>query len=366
MIFRVKHLFIIILGFALTSFIFYVNYSWGNPLDRCFMLSFFTFTIFVLGWVAFWEIKDYWNYRWGLLHEDQIREIPFSIPINEKISLYAVLIVKGQPLPKKSTSNKDYLQEIAETLRNNDYKGIILFLQGFSDDIDKVKQYTHPLALAGYAVFCYDFRGVGKSRHLGRKNSFSVIVGDVRTAIDYLHSTFPILETPFNVVGISLGAMGALVSAFPDERVSKVVGVATVADFKKNVARYLVPFKGKWWIWLRYSFFGVTLYPDDTENQLISPIYTIQKMKNNFPKGQSSTHQASEQNDDNEWIKFTNSKLRLVHCTNDKIIFFHNFLTLVESTGLKPENYYVFKKGGHMFKMYELPLLSAMIDAMEH
>ncbi len=321
------------------------------------MLSFFTFSIFTLCWLVFWELKDYWNYRWGRYHMKEVCVFPFKIPLNGKASLYSLLITNSSLIHQNSESDNDNIDKIGKVVENGNFKGIILFLQGFSDDIEKIKHYTYSLALSGYAVFSYDFRGVGKSRFSGLKNKFSLVINDVRTVIDFLYSSFPIENKHFDVVGISLGSMGALISAFPDSRVRKVVAVASVSNFKKNIPRYLVPFKGKWWIWLRYSFFAVDIFPSDEENIKISPIFTLKNVKADFMKKDQSG---------NEWNRFVNDRLRLIHCVNDKIIFFHNFLELIEFTELEPRNYYVFKKGGHMFKMYEHALLSAILDALEH
>lgn len=357
MIFRTKHFFILTLALALSIFIYWVNRAWGNTFNRSFMLSFFTFSIFCLCWIAFWELKDYWNYRWARYQMKEVSVFPFKIPINGNASLHSILIIKSSLIQKDFFSNENSIKRIQTLVRSDSYKGIILFLQGFSDDIEKVKHYTYALALAGYAVFSYDFRGVGKSRFSGLKNKFSLIIEDVNTVIDYLYSSFPIEDKSFIVVGISLGSIGALVSAFPDSRVRKVVAVAAVSNFKKNIPRYLVPFKGKWWIWLRYSFFAVDIFPNDEENLKISPIFTLKKVKEEFMKKDESGK---------AWKSFVNDRLRLVHCINDKIIFFHNFLELLEFTELNPHHYYVFKKGGHMFKMYETALLSAILDALEH
>ena len=307
--------------------------------------------------MAFWELKDYWNYRWGRYKNYPISEYCFKIPITQRASLYSILILKSDSIDGQNLKMELDIKGISEIIQKQNYKEVILFLQGFSDDVEKIKHYTYGLALSGYAVISYDFRGVGKSRFSGLKNNFSLIVEDVRKVIDFLYSSLPLSDKKFNVVGISLGSIGTLISAFPDTRINKIVAVAAISDFKKNLPRYPVPFKGKWWIWLRYSFFAVDIYPNDEENSKISPIYIIENIKERFLKENESGI---------NWHRFFNDRLRLIHCINDKIIYFHNFLNLVRVTGLDPENYYVFKKGGHMFKMYELALLSSIIDAIEH
>jgi len=96
---------------------------------------------------------------------------------------------------------------------------------------------------------------------------------------------------------------------------------------------------------LSYLIKGVKLFPPKRIDEAISPIFHINKLKNESPKQM--------------WDKLS-KRIFLVHSRNDKIIKIKNFIENRDALGLPDENQLVLNKGGHNLKKDELILQAAV------
>ena len=95
-----------------------------------------------------------------------------------------------------------------------------------------------------------------------------------------------------------------------------------------------------------YYIKGVQLFPDDEENEKLSPYMVIENLK--------------EQISEEDW-KIFSKKVMLIHCKNDRVIRFKNFWQNKQLLELVDENLVILKKGGHSQKKNELALVGASL-----
>ena len=159
-ILRPKHYLLFSMGLILSVGIFYVNYVifYGNPLGRCLYLSIFTFLFWWLCWSLYFEIRDFWQFRWYGPHVDlaEVSITPLEIPLNPSNS------------ENMSTNNSTLLGgELVHHESTPPDAPVIIFIHGFSDDSEYIRHFSVSLAHAGYDVVAYDNRGTKKSRKAG-------------------------------------------------------------------------------------------------------------------------------------------------------------------------------------------------------
>ena len=133
---------------------------------------------------------------------------------------------------------------------------------------------------------------------------------------------------------------------------SKIIAIASMGDYSKSLPKSPIPFVGKWWLWLRYKFFGVSFNPKPEINILLSPSLQISNKRKEFSS-------------ENLWNKYINSKLFLFHAVNDKVIPYTNFKNNLLNCRLIENNWVVTKRGGHNFLKYELVIIASIIEALK-
>jgi len=97
---------------------------------------------------------------------------------------------------------------------------------------------------------------------------------------------------------------------------------------------------------LSYLLKGVKLFPNNAENEKLSPYSVIKKSKRLIS--------------DDLWDKFS-KRIFLIHARNDKIISYKNFQENVKLLNLSEHNTLVLTKGGHTQKKNELLLVAASL-----
>ncbi|WP_371801654.1 alpha/beta hydrolase [Candidatus Lokiarchaeum ossiferum] len=350
MIIRPKHYLLFILGLILASFIFYVNYvlfqSNQGPIVGDLLLSLFTFILWWVCWALYFEMRDFWQFRWygKQVNHPNVSITPFLFPLtwekekpNENLEIESFL--SGELLHWNETSQKS---------------PIVIFSHGFSDDSKYVRHYTVPIALAGYDVIAYDCRGVSGSRKAGKTNQFVEITHDLGDIIRFLQDHKAFKGRSIYLVGISLGSVASIKQGllFQGLGVEKIVAVACIGDYSDVMPSSPIPFKRNWWFWLRYTFFGVPINPLPEIKKEISPELQILEKKKEF----SSII---------DWQKYAAKSLFLIHSRNDKVISAINFKKNITASEIPLENWLITQRGGHNFLKYELILTSAIIERLK-
>jgi len=350
-IIRPKHILLFIVDFILAVFIYYVNFSLGNTSGRCFYLSLMTFIFVWLCWSLYFELRDFWQFRWYRVDTLQIKISSVKIPILWPKSN------QDHNINKKKAPNIDenpsLYGEILHWKKTPPKSPVVIFSHGFSDDCVYTRHITIPIVLSGYDVLTFDSRGSGKSRKAGKTNQFVEITRDLKDIIKYVKNDSFLGGRPIYLVGISLGSLASIKQGLTDDSVEKIIAVAAMSNYRDNIPQSPITFKKNWWLWLRYTFFGVEMNPLDGINYELSPILQLSKLRKKY-------------GNDDDWIDFTSKKLFLVHAKNDKIISYDSFLENRNVSKLvsQNKNWEIFNSGGHNFLQYELLLVSTIISMM--
>lgn len=323
MVIRPKHYALIFVLFGFVGYLFYVNVMWGNSFPRSFLLSVYSFFMIFMMFAFYWELRDFWQYRW-----------PKNNLNGLKVDYFSIRVTEG-----------DLSAELLHPL-DGSYLPLLIFLPGFSDHRLKIRHFTVPLAIAGYDVFSYDYRGSGQSK-FGHKNQLPAIIADLKEVILWLQKDSRFNNRPLYLVGMSLGAIAALIQGIWCDSVKKIIAISGMADYRSNMPNSPVPFKGKWWIWLRYKLFGVFFNPPDEINHQISPLSHLQAKRKEYLSS-------------DKWQQYTSAHLFFIHDAKDRIVPISNFIQNIEFCALPPQNWVITHHGGHMFMKYEPILLSAI------
>ncbi|RLI64575.1 MAG: hypothetical protein DRO88_06915 [Promethearchaeia archaeon] len=353
MIIRPKHILLFIVDFILAAYIYYVNFFlFGNPSGRCVYLSVMTFIFTWLCWALYFELRDFWQFRWYRVDTLGVKIRPIQIPI-----LWCDSDQYSTSIKKKIRNKKKDIALYGEILHwsgTSSKSPVVIFSHGFSDDCIYTRHITIPIALSGYDVLTFDSRGSGKSRKAGKNSQFVEITRDLEDVIEYVKKD-PILGgRKIYLVGISLGALSSIRQGLKEDSIEKIIAVAAMSNYKENIPQSPITFKKNWWLWLRYTFFGVLMNPLENINFELSPVLQLQKIKKKFQNIE-------------DWTEFISKKLFLIHAKNDKIISFNNFLENRNAANLTTNyhNWMISKSGGHNFLQYELPLVSTIISMLQ-
>jgi len=131
-----------------------------------------------------------------------------------------------------------------------------------------------------------------------------------------------------------------LCGGFSNKNISKIIAISSISNYKQNLPKYN-PI-----IMLSYLLKGVKLFPNNAENEKLSP-YSVIKNSKSFIS-------------DDLWDKFS-KRVFLIHTTNDKIIKFKNFQENANILNLSEQNTLVLNRGGHTQKKNELLLVVASL-----
>ncbi|MCF2139420.1 MAG: alpha/beta hydrolase [Candidatus Lokiarchaeota archaeon] len=384
MIIRPKHYLLLFLGIILASGIFYVNYFifYGNSLGNSLYLSVFTFLFWWLCWSLYFEIRDFWQFRWfgADVERNRVEITPISIPLTS---------FEGNESQKNNKDKKKKIKflhgEWIHSQFNSNKSPIIIFVHGFSDDSLYIRHYTIPLAHAGFNVIAYDNRGTKKSRKAGAKSQFVEITNDLEYVIKFLKKDPRFCDLTINLIGLSLGAIAVIkqglrnLNLIPESQdniknqndsknidkevkkenqienhyyinndISKIIAVAAMGNYRESIPFSPVPFLKNWWFWLRYTFFGVPINPIYKKNFELSPLLQIERKK-------------QEMKNQVFWKNYNNKKFYLIHAKNDLVIPVEHFWDNLDELNLDSSNWLITQRGGHNFLRYEPILLSQII-----
>ncbi len=310
-----------------------------------------TFIFTWLCWSLYYELRDFWQFRWYRVDKLQVKIDSVRIPIqwsknNQNLS-------NNKKRETIIEENPVLYGEILHWNGTTPKSPVVIFCHGFSDDCIYTRHITIPIALSGYDVLTFDSRGSGKSRKAGKTNQFVEITRDLKDVMEYVKNHSFLGDRPIYLVGISLGSLASIRQGLNDYLVEKIIAVAAMSNYRDNIPQSPIAFKKNWWLWLRYTFFGVMMNPLDEINYELSPMLQLRKLRKTFES-------------EAEWINFTSKKLFLIHAKNDKIISFEMFLENRNVANLKSKykNWVITKSGGHNFLQYELPLVSTIISML--
>jgi acyl transferase domain-containing protein/acyl-CoA synthetase (AMP-forming)/AMP-acid ligase II/predicted alpha/beta-fold hydrolase len=108
---------------------------------------------------------------------------------------------------------------------------LIVLVHGILDQGLAWEKVAQPLAERGYYVVAPDLRGHGKSDHVGKGGSYSLL--DFVADLDFL--TSHLTDQPFTLVGHSLGSViAAILASIRPQKVSKLVLVEPVLPLQSN------------------------------------------------------------------------------------------------------------------------------------
>lgn len=325
---NIKRILVIYFDIIISTLIWNVNHNiFGNPFWPCFILSTTTFLIFYTPFEIYFSFRDFWFDRWSQINLEMLYSKKLKIQIdhtkkNKYKALSALLI---------ASTNKDLVKS-----KNK----IIIISHGFSDTKETLQFFYFPLAMRGFIILAYDARGTGGSKKAGRRNQFLERIKDFKTIIKWIKAQDDLKNKKIYSVGFSIGALTVLCGGFSNNNVEKIIAVSTISNYKKNLPKFN-PI-----LLLRYFFKGVKLFPSDKENELLSPLIIMSKIKQNLSE--------------DEWKERTN-KVLLVHSRNDKIIKLRNFVEISKLLNLSESNKLILKKGGHTNKKNELILVGTSL-----
>jgi len=259
-----------------------------------------------------------------LIKCDELIREPVQIPIKEENSeiLLAGEIYKATYTPSKAP-----------------YIIVLHGIGGYHSD-PNIDPAAVALALSGYNVLGYDFRGYGQSPGKVRKGglqNFLKIWSDLMQVITFVQQRKDLDGERIGLIGFSLGGTIALSTGYRDPRLKVIIGVCTAFDIKKTLNS---------WSWmlklLVRLFIGINFtIPEEFESQ-ISPKFSLKTTPEN------------------------RARVFLAHCRDDTIVPFFNFEDNVRLLGLPKDNTIVFDSGGHYFLGKEKALVARLIYWFNH
>ena len=322
-----KRIILIIIDLIFSAYIWDVNASWGNSFDTCLILSTTTFLIIYSPFEIYWSFRDIYFDRW--------EPIKFKNIVTSKINIEVSKDRKG-----KSKHIVGFLMSLDDKELVKSKSSIVVICHGFSDTKETLQYYYIPLVYQGYTILVYDARGTGESKKVGKRSQFLKRIEDFDKIIEWVKNHDQFRKYKINSVGFSIGAITVLCGGFSNERIDKIIAISSISNYKQNLPKYN-PI-----IMLSYLLKGVKLFPNNAENEKLSPYSVIKKSKRLIS--------------DDLWDKFS-KRIFLIHARNDKIISYKNFQENVKLLNLSEHNTLVLTKGGHTQKKNELLLVAASL-----
>ena len=310
----------------ISTLIWNINQNiFGNPFLPCFFLSFATFLIIFTPFEIYFTFRDFWYERWMPLEIDEFEVKRIKIEVetkkNKKGEISASLI--------KSKNAK----------RVEKLNSLIIIAHGFSDTKESLQRFYIPFVRLGFLILIYDARGMGASKKVGSKGDFSSRINDFKIIVDWVNKEADLKEIKICSIGFSIGALTVLCGGLSDERIEKIIAISAISNYRKNLPKYNII------AMLSYLLKGVRLFPSKLVNEEISPIFHINKLKDESP--------------DEQWDELS-KRVFLAHSRNDKIIKIKNFIENRDALNLPDENQLILNKGGHNLKKDELILEGAI------
>ena len=304
-----------------------VNYNtFGNPFLPCFFLSLATFLIIFTPFEIYFTFRDFWYERWVPIEIDDVR-----------ISKLKVEVEKAKRKKKEIAA---LLIESKNVKKTQELNSIIIIVHGFSDTKESLQSFYLPFVHIGYSIFIYDARGTGNSQLVGSKGDFLSRINDFKIIVNWIKKDPVLQQKRIFSIGFSIGALTILCGGFSDERIEKIIAISAISNYRKNLTRYNII------ALLSYLIKGVKLLPKKSENEKISPLFQIKKVKSG--------------SNDEKWQQLS-KRVLLIHCRNDRIIKLKNFNENQDALDLPYDNQLILNKGGHNLKKNELILQGASL-----
>ncbi len=326
-----KRLIVIIIAVVVSAYIWHVNRNlFHNRVKICLIMSTTTFLIIFTPFEIYFSFRDIWYDRW--------------VPLNLKyLEISKVKIEVEVKRKKKKFIHADMISlKDKESVKAKNT--IIIISHGFSDTKNTLQCYSFPLAYQGYIILAYDARGTGKSKRTGRRSHFLKRIEDFKKIIEWIKSRKELSGMKINCMGFSIGAITVLCGGFANNDIDKIIAISSMSYYRQNIPKFN-PI-----IILSYLFKGVKLFPNYEENKRLSPSIVIKEFKKEFLA--------------EDWEK-SSKRVMLIHCKNDRIIKFKNFLEnklILES----PErNLLILRKGGHSQKKNECAIVGSTLNFLK-
>jgi len=105
-------------------------------------------------------------------------------------------------------------------------KTFVIFSHCFTctKEVITVHRSSRALAKSGYAVFRFDFSGLGNSEGNFSESNFSTTVEDINAAIEFLTENY---AEPYILIGHSLGGTSSLVAETNQHNIKKIITLAS-------------------------------------------------------------------------------------------------------------------------------------------
>jgi esterase/lipase len=323
-----KRIILIFFDILFSAYIWNVNASWGNPFYTCLVLSTTTFLIIYTPFEIYWSFRDIYFDRWTPIKYDNLKTSKIKIKVEQS---------------KKGESNHlgGLLISFDEINKDRSKDAVIIVCHGFSDKKETLEYYYLPLAYQGYTILVYDARGTGDSKRVGKRSQFIKRIDDFKKIVNWVENDNDLKMYKIYAVGFSIGAITVLCGGFSSENIKKIIAISSMSYYKQNLPKYNII------VMLSYFMKGVKLFPNNEENEKISPYIVIEQFKDLI----------SEE----KW-KYYSQRVFLIHARNDAIIKFINFTENATLLGIPEKNTLILKKGGHTQKKNEILLVAASLD----
>jgi len=323
-----KRVILIIFDLLFSAYIWNVNASWGNPFYPCLVLSTTTFLIIYTPFEIYWSFRDIYFDRWAPIKHSNLKTSNIKIKVEQSKN------GKSQYLGGLLISSSENNEEISK-------KTIVIVCHGFSDKKETLEYYYLPLAYQGYTILAYDARGTGESKKIGKRSQFIERIDDFKKVVSWIENNKEFKSYKIYAVGFSIGAITVLCGGFSSENIKKIIAISSMSYYKQNLP------KNNLIVMLSYLMKGVKLFPNNRENEELSPYIVVEQFKSLIS--------------DEEW-EYYSRRVFLIHARNDRIIKFKNFKENVAILGVTEKNTLVLKKGGHTQKKNELLLVAASLN----
>ncbi|MFX0101339.1 MAG: alpha/beta hydrolase family protein [Candidatus Hodarchaeota archaeon] len=283
------------------------------------------FQTFLFAYIAFMfadSIGRFWWHRWKYTDASDVSSERLILNINGGRKVSGVIHHNKDGTTKKC--------------------GFIIVSYGLNDNQQRAHHIARALAVAGFTVFTWDYRGKGKNK--GRITDFTGHIEDLSNLIDYWHEHSDGSNSRIHLCGWSLGGMVSIIAGLDNEKIEKIFTWSTWSDLRKNVLwkTYVNPFA-----FLRYLFKGQLMVVSKDQNEKISPLHYFKRLSGNFESKE-------------KFLSFTRERLFICHSKDDDIISFKNFEENAEFLEFTEDNYFIFQRGSHLMLRKE-PVLIGLI-----
>ena len=286
------------------------------------LFGFQTFLFSLLGFLIADGISRFWWSRWRATSTSAVLETPVTVP-----GIHAI--------PGK-------LYRLASAMPEDAPGKLVILSYGFNDNQFRAQHMAKALAVLGYHVCTWDYRGRDESK--GKITDLPSHVQDLRVLIDYWASNSMVFPGEVYLCGWSLGGMVSIIAGLADDRVKKIFVWSTWSDLRRRVLWrvYVNPFAV-----LRYLFKGELLYVSSKVNEEVSPVHYAWRMER-------------EDGGREKLETLVKTKLFMCHANNDSIIGVDNFKENARAMHLPEANQHVFTNGSHMMIRKETAIIGLL------